>query len=69
MGWNFHGYGPQTPGMRKIVADVHKMVDQHREFNGQRKWLWGIPVKLQIFIPGWLAKWPINHWFAGKKRP
>lgn len=55
--------------MRKIVADVHKMVDQHREYNGQRKWLWGIPGKLQIFIPGWLAKWPINHWFAGKKKP
>lgn len=59
--------GFQTPGMLKIIADVHREVDEHRIRNGQRKWIWTLRHKFQVFIPGWIAKSTIGN--ESKKGP
>lgn len=59
--------GFQTPGMLKIIADVHQQVDEHRERNGQHKWNWNIRARLQVFIPGWIAKFSVSNGTKGRK--
>ncbi len=59
--------GFQTPGMLKIISDVHALVDEHRARNGQQPWDWiGLTdlvraKKLRFKLPTWIAKFAISN--------
>jgi hypothetical protein len=60
--------GFSTPGMLRIIEEVHHEVDEHRVRNGQKKWDWKRHIPKGFYFPrtGWIAT--ISMFMAVRKK-